>query len=229
MNKKNLILIFIIIILAIICAVFLIIKKTSKADISDVADSAEKAEVNPIIIMQTNRGNIKLELFQKSAPKTVENFLKLAQEGFYNQTKFHRIIPNFMIQAGNPNSKDNNWADDGTGGPGYAFEDEINPWSLGLNEPAIAKLQAEGLIFNQDLQSYKLERGILAMANSGPNTNGSQFFIITAQETPWLNGRHTAFGRVIDGMAVVDAISMLPKNSNDHPSIDVVINNIEIK
>tara|TARA_Y100000310_G_scaffold258269_1_gene266616 strand:- start:4098 stop:4799 length:702 start_codon:yes stop_codon:yes gene_type:complete len=231
MNKKNLFLIFIIII-AIIIASVLFINQEGKEEpiIIDDRDEPEnnEPENNPSLIMQTNRGNIKIELFKNSAPKTVANFLKLSKERFYNGTKFHRIIPQFMIQAGDPNSRDNNWADDGMGGPGYAFEDEINPWSLGLDEPAIAQLQAEGFIFNKELESHKLERGILAMANSGPNTNGSQFFIITAKETSWLNGRHTSFGKVLEGMAAVDAISILPKNSNDHPTIDIIINNIEI-
>ncbi|HEY4499900.1 MAG TPA: peptidylprolyl isomerase [Candidatus Paceibacterota bacterium] len=153
--------------------------------------------------MKTNFGDIKLELFQKDAPKTVENFLKLAREGFYSSTKFHRVIPNFMIQGGDPNTKDANWADDGQGGPGYTFADEIN--------------------------SYKLVRGTLAMANSGPNTNGSQFFIITAQSTPWLDGKHTAFGRVLEGMEVVALIEALTRNGNDHPFQDAIISAIIVE
>lgn len=193
----------------------------------DIQNSASQQKENPIVLMQTNRGNIKLELFINSAPKTVENFLNLAQKGFYNRIKFHRIIPNFMIQTGDPNSRDSNWVDDGTGGPGYKFQDEINPESIELDQNTIQMLEEQGYVFNKNLESRKLERGILAMANSGPNTNGSQFFIVTAQSTPWLDGRHTAFGAVIDGMAVVDAISQVPRNQNDHPTIDVVINNVE--
>ena len=157
---------------------------------------------NPRVILKTNFGNIELELFQKDAPKTAENFIKLAKSGFYNGTKFHRVIPNFMIQGGDPNSKDNNWADDGTGGPGYSFEDE----------------------FNQN----KLIRGVLAMANAGPDTNGSQFFIVTAEATPWLDGRHTAFGRVLDGMEVITKIENLARNQNDHPLEDAKILEIAI-
>ena len=158
---------------------------------------------NPAVILKTNFGDIELELFEKDAPKTAANFLKLAESGFYNGVKFHRAIPNFMIQGGDPNSKDSNWADDGTGGPGYAFEDEIN--------------------------ARKIVRGILAMANSGPNTNGSQFFIVTAAATPWLDGKHTVFGRVLNGMEVVSKIENLPRNQNNHPLEDAIILNVEIK
>lgn len=158
---------------------------------------------NSSAVMKTNFGDIELELFQKDAPKTAENFLKLAKSGFYNGTKFHRVISDFMIQGGDPNSKDNNWADDGTGGPGYSFEDEIN--------------------------RHKLVKGVLAMANSGPDTNGSQFFIVTAEATPWLDGKHTVFGRVASGMDLVLKIENLPKNQNDHPLEDAVILEISIK
>lgn len=156
---------------------------------------------NPRVIMETNFGDIELELFRKDAPKTVENFLQLSANGFYGGTKFHRAIPDFMIQGGDPNSKDDNWADDGFGGPGYAFEDEIN--------------------------SNRVVRGALAMANSGFNTNGSQFFIVTAAAAPWLDGKHTVFGKVIRGMAIVSKIESLPRNQNDHPLEDAVILSIE--
>ena len=129
---------------------------------------------NKIVTIKTNLGDIKLELFSKDAPVTVGNFIKLSKSGFYKETKFHRVIKDFMIQGGDPNSKDSNWSDDGTGGPGYTFKDEIN--------------------------QHKLVKGVIAMANAGPNTNGSQFFIVTAQATPWLDGKHTVFGKVIEGM-----------------------------
>lgn len=158
---------------------------------------------NSRLVMKTNFGDIELELFSKDASKTVSNFLKLAETGFYNDTKFHRVIPDFMIQAGDPNSRDDDWRDDGFGGPGYVFEDEIN--------------------------QQKLVRGTLAMANSGLNTNGSQFFIVTAEATPWLDGRHTAFGRVIIGMEVVSQIENLPRGQNDHPLKDAIILGIEAR
>lgn len=155
-------------------------------------------------VMKTNLGDIALELFPKDAPKTVENFMRLAQAGFYNGVKFHRVIKGFMAQTGDPKSKDNDWSDDGTGGPGYTFADEIN--------------------------AHKLVRGALAMANAGLDTNGSQFFIVTAAATPWLDGKHTVFGRVAGGMDIVDRIENTPVDhvQGDHPTRDIVINSVEI-
>lgn len=159
--------------------------------------------MNKTAELHTNKGIITLELFAEDAPKTVENFVKLANAGFYNGTKFHRVIKDFMIQGGDPNSKDDDWSDDGTGGPGYKFADEFN--------------------------DHKIMKGTLAMANSGPNTNGSQFFIVTAEATPWLDGKHTAFGRVTSGMDVVLAIEGAPKNGNDHPTQDMIVEKVVIK
>jgi len=154
------------------------------------------------IEMQTNLGKITLELFSEDAPKTVENFLKLSKSGFYDGTRFHRVIKDFMIQGGDPNSKNDDWSTHGTGGPGYAFEDEFN--------------------------DNKVERGALAMANSGPNTNGSQFFIVTIESAPWLDGKHTVFGKVIDGMDIVDKIENMETGQNDHPLEDATIQSIKI-
>ena len=123
--------------------------------------------------LHTSAGAIVLELHDDDAPKTVENFRKLAADGFYDELIFHRVIPDFMIQGGCPEGT-------GRGGPGYTFEDEFN--------------------------EHKVVRGALAMANAGPNTNGSQFFIVTTEAAPWLDGKHTVFGQVVDGMDVVDAI-----------------------
>src|SRR3982075_4666011 len=134
--------------------------------------------------MQTTEGPIAPELFDEDAPKTVANFRKLASEGFYDGLSFHRVIKDFMIQGGCPQGT-------GTGGPGYTFEDEINP--------------------------HKIVRGALAMANAGPNTNGSQFFIVTTDAAPWLDGKHTVFGKVTDGMEAVDAIEGTPTDSRDRP------------
>src|SRR5205814_8716998 len=136
-----------------------------------------------------------VELFADAARKTVDNFLKLARDGFYDGVIFHRVIPDFMIQGGDPTGT-------GSGGPGYQFEDEVN--------------------------DHKVERGALAMANAGPNTNGSQFFIVTTQEASWLDGKHTVFGRVTDGMDVVDAISGVETGANDRPRQDVVIERVEV-
>ena len=134
--------------------------------------------------LRTNHGAIAVELFDENAPKTVENFLKLAGDGFYDGVTFHRVIPDFMIQGGDPTGT-------GSGGPGYTFEDEFN--------------------------EHKVERGALAMANAGPNTNGSQFFVVTTEAAPWLDGKHTVFGRVTDGMDVVDRISGTQTDSRDRP------------
>lgn len=166
--------------------------------------SSSKHNKDQIAVLETNKGVIKIKLFKDKAPKTVDNFIKLANQSFYDGVKFHRMIKDFMIQTGDPNSKDNNWDDDGTGGPGYKFDDEIN--------------------------DIKLTKGKVAMANSGPNTNGSQFFIVTAASTPWLDGKHTVFGEVIEGMDVVAAIENVKtdKDKNDHPAEDVVINKITI-
>jgi peptidyl-prolyl cis-trans isomerase B (cyclophilin B) len=145
--------------------------------------------------LHTNHGPIELELHDNDAPKTVENFRKLAGDGFYDGVVFHRVIPDFMIQGGDPTGT-------GMGGPGYTFEDEFN--------------------------DHKVERGALAMANAGPNTNGSQFFVVTAEATPWLDGKHTVFGRVASGMEVVDAISQLETDANDKPREAVVIERVEL-
>jgi cyclophilin family peptidyl-prolyl cis-trans isomerase len=145
--------------------------------------------------MHTTLGTIELELFDDDAPKTVANFRKLAGDGFYDGIIFHRVIPDFMIQGGCPKGT-------GTGGPGYTFEDEINP--------------------------HKIVRGALAMANAGPNTNGSQFFIVTTQSAPWLDGKHTVFGEVTGGMDTVDAIEALPKGAQDRPQDPPKISSIEL-
>jgi cyclophilin family peptidyl-prolyl cis-trans isomerase len=146
--------------------------------------------------MQTNHGSIEIELFDDDAPRTVDNFTKLARQGYYNGVIFHRVIPDFMIQGGDPTGT-------GSGGPGYEFEDE----------------------FNANL----VERGALAMANAGPNTNGSQFFIVTADACPWLDGKHTVFGRVTSGMDVVDTIEKVPTGANDRPVDEIKIVSVSIK
>lgn len=162
-----------------------------------------QSSTTKMAIIKTSQGEIKLELFADKAPKTVANFEKLASEGFYNDTLFHRVIKDFMIQGGDPNTKDrSNPALFGTGGPGYQFEDEIN--------------------------DVKLVRGILAMANAGPNTNGSQFFIVTAPETSWLDGKHTAFGRVVEGMDVVDKIENTKTGTGDLPVEPIVVESVSV-
>jgi peptidyl-prolyl cis-trans isomerase B (cyclophilin B) len=144
--------------------------------------------------MHTNAGQITIELFDDDAPKTVENFKKLAGDGFYDNLIFHRVIKDFMIQGGCPQGT-------GTGGPGYQFEDEFN--------------------------DNKVVRGALAMANAGPNTNGSQFFIVTTDAAPWLDGKHTVFGQVTEGMDAVDAIEGTQTGAGDRPVEDQTIVRIE--
>jgi cyclophilin family peptidyl-prolyl cis-trans isomerase len=145
--------------------------------------------------LHTRAGAIVLELHDEDAPKTVENFRKLAADGFYDTLVFHRVIPDFMIQGGCPEGT-------GRGGPGYTFEDEFN--------------------------QHKVARGALAMANAGPNTNGSQFFIVTAQSAPWLDGKHTVFGQVVEGMDAVDAIEGTETDASDSPLEPQTIERVEL-
>src|SRR3954452_11089378 len=146
--------------------------------------------------LHTNHGAIEVELFDGDAPTTVENFRKLASDGFYDGVIFHRVIKDFMIQGGDPTGP-------GTGGPGYTFDDEIN--------------------------DNKIVRGALAMANRGPGTNGSQFFIVTTDAAPWLDGKHTVFGRVSSGMEAVDSIEGAETGAQDRPVKDAVIERLEVR
>ena len=144
-------------------------------------------------VVTTNKGVFELELFDADAPKTVANFVKLSKDGFYDGVIFHRVIPDFMIQGGDPTGT-------GMGGPGYQFEDEAN--------------------------DHGVDRGVIAMANSGPNTNGSQFFIVTASSCPWLNGLHTVFGRVSSGMDVIDEIGSAETAGADRPIDEIRIESV---
>ena len=151
-----------------------------------------------VIVLKTSKGDVTLELDGDAAPKTVTNFLVLAKAGYYNGLTFHRVIPDFMIQGGDPSG-------DGTGGVsiyGETFEDEPN--------------------------DLKMVHGALAMANRGPNTNGSQFFIVQAAETPWLQGRHTVFGHVTAGLDVVDAIAHADRDDRDRP-LKPITYTVEVK
>ena len=148
-----------------------------------------------IATMHTSKGVITLELYDADAPKTVANFVELTGKGFYDGLTFHRVIPDFMIQGGCPKG-------DGTGGPGYQFEDEQN--------------------------QHGVVRGVIAMANAGPNTNGSQFFLVTTAAAPWLDGRHTVFGKITAGMDVVDAIEQVETGRNDRPVTPVTMDKVEI-
>src|SRR3954453_1249081 len=146
-------------------------------------------------VLHTNHGDITVELFDEDAPKTVENFTKLASDNFYEGVIFHRVIKDFMVQGGDPTGT-------GSGGPGYTFEDEPN--------------------------QHRVVRGALAMANAGPDTNGSQFFIVTTQEAPWLDGKHTVFGQVEEGMEVVDKVPSPPTALGDPPVEAELIERVEL-
>ncbi len=159
------------------------------------AATAQAAQ--PKATIETSKGKIVIELYQDKAPKTVANFVKLTKQGFYNGILFHRVIPGFMIQTGDPTGT-------GRGGPGYTFEDEFAP-----------DLKHDG-------------PGVVSMANAGPNTNGSQFFI-TLGATPWLNGKHSIFGRVIEGVSVVEQIAAVERDSNDRPRTDIVMKQVTIQ
>ena len=157
-----------------------------------------------VVILQTNLGEITIELFSEDAPQTVENFVQLARTGFYNNTKFHRVIKGFMIQGGDPLSKDNALKDQwGTGGPGYTFADEIHA-------------------------NNRNNTGTVSMANAGPNTNGSQFFINTADNNG-LDTKHTVFGRVTAGMDVVLEIENTATEGSNRPVEDVIIEAVTIR
>lgn len=184
---------------AIIAGWFYFTKKENKNDM----DNADGVTEVRSAVFKTSMGDIEIEFLAAEAPLTVENFITLARNGFFDGTKFHRVIKDFMIQGGDPLSKGDDKSLYGRGGPGYQFADEQ--------------------------VSVKLEKGIVAMANSGPNTNGSQFFIITADSTPWLDGKHTPFARVISGMDIVEKIENTPVGENDIPLTAVVVNSVELK
>lgn len=170
---------------------------------NNATSSPDKPSQTPfkmqLITLYTNFGNIQFQTYDNDAPKTVNNFVTLANKGFYNGLIFHRVVKDFVIQGGDPQGT-------GTGGPGYTFEDELNP-----NTPSYK-------------EGYK--KGVVAMANSGPNTNGSQFFIML-KDTP-LPHNYTIFGKVIDGQDVVDKIGQVPVGPNDKPLQNVVINKVEV-
>ena len=165
--------------------------------VSLMASTASSQSSNPRATIQTTMGTIVIELKKDEAPKTVENFLKLAGKGFYNGIIFHRVIPGFMVQTGDPTGT-------GRGGPGYTFPDEFSP----------------------DLQHDK--PGILSMANAGPNTNGSQFFI-TLVATPWLDGKHAIFGHVVSGQEIVDQIALAERDAQDRPLADIAMKQVTIQ
>ena len=172
----------------------------SSNNFSQKKETKEMSDSTTVAVIETNMGTIEIELFAKETPKTVENFVGLANKGYYKGVIFHRVIDKFMIQGGDPT---------GTGRGGESF------WGKKFNDEIDT-----ALVFDKE--------GILAMANAGPNTNGSQFFI-TLAATKWLNGHHTIFGKVINGMDVVKAIGKVAKNAADKPLTDVVMESVTIE
>jgi len=166
--------------------------------------SRKELQANKFATLVTSEGDIKIELLSDTAPKTSANFILLAKKNFYDNIEFHRVIKDFMIQTGDPLSKNADISDDGTGGPGYQFADEFSD------------------------KMPKLVRGMVAMANSGENTNGSQFFIITQGATSWLDGKHTPFGEVVTGMDIIDKIGNTKTDANDRPKKDIIIKTIQL-
>lgn len=195
------------------------------------------------IILHTDKGDITLDLDADAAPKTVTNFVILAKAGAYDNLTFHRVIPNFMIQGGDPEGN-------GAGGEsifGPTFEDEINANSYKLNKKTLKQeargeelpseledltvrqfYEQQGYVYNDALTSLPMKKGAIAMANRGANTNGSQFFIVHATDVPWLEGRHTVFGRVTAGLDIVDAIANVARDASDKPVTPVTFT-VEVK
>lgn len=188
-----------------------------------------------VVLLKTSIGDMKIELNANAAPKAVTNFVTHAKNGYYDNLTFHRVIKDFMIQGGDPEGT-------GRGGEsvfGKEFEDEINAESYGLGMKMLSEVvspedlaqmpefargwslrqyyEAQGYKYNDKFTSLPMEKGSVAMANRGPNTNGSQFFIIHAEKTPWLDGKHTVFGKVIEGMDILDKIANLKTDENAAP------------
>lgn len=201
MNKNYIWLAVLAAIILLVLAGYFIFMKNDSA--KPESENVSQKISGKVAVMETNFGDIKIELFSADAPNTVENFVSLGKVGFYDGVKFHRVIKGFMIQGGDPLSKDDamraRW---GTGGPGYAFADELRP-----NNHNVA--------------------GTIAMANAGPNTNGSQFFINVANND-YLDGKHTVFGKVVEGMDVVSRIENTPTEGSDRPVSDVIIKSVKI-
>lgn len=202
--KKTSIIISIVVFLLIAAVVIWYFNRPAEDLEKDNIIKENNIQENMIATIKTNKGDIKIELFFQDAPNTVNNFVKLSEQGFYDNTKFHRVIKDFMIQGGDPLSKDNSkknlW---GTGGPGYAFADEIH-------------------------QNNKNDAGTIAMANSGPDTNGSQFFINTVNNN-YLDSKHTVFGEVIEGVDVVKTIENTSTGQADQPVEDIIVQTITIQ
>jgi len=184
----------------------------------------------------TNLGDFTVKLFPNNAPNTVTNFIYLASQDFYNGTSFHRLVPGILIQGGSNNTTNLNLEDDSFGGPGYTIDDEINWESLALTNDKKANLSELGYLSNPNLKSVSLSKYKLAMASSGPNTSGSQFFIVLGNKSNAilndLEGKHTVFGEVVQNTETVDKFNSIPVDNifseNSRPTEQIIISNIEI-
>lgn len=186
--------------------------------------------------LETNLGTVVIDLFEENSPKNVNNFVYLANLGYYNSTLFHRVIPNLLFQGGDRNSVDSDLSNDGRGFPGYFTEDEINWESILIGESKKKELEGLGFKSDTDIVSEKLDRYSVAMANDGADTNGSQFFIVTASfddaRIDYLNGRFTVIGKIFSGFDIIDKINKVELNSTDpnnpRPIINIIINKVRI-
>lgn len=209
MNINNLKILLSVASVVILVALIWFFASSNNADDGDLNKQTENMN-NPTIVLKTNSGNIEIELFLDKMPITAGNFLKLSKDGFYNGTKFHRVIDSFMIQGGDPNSRGNDSSIYGTGGPGYAIEDEF-------------------------VSGLSNVRGTISMANSGPNSGGSQFFINLVDnigldfDKPPFTSKHPVFGKVVSGMDIVDAIARVETGQRDIPVNAVIIEEVIVK
>lgn len=233
-------------ILGLITAMFVIIVTFSDRGIEVLDNRASKTYATPpakIIedkkdyraLIKTNLGEIEVDLLENNAPVTVNNFVFLSQDGFYDDVEFHRIVKDFIIQGGSRLTLDENPNNDGLGGPGYRFDDEINWDSLSLSKDQRSSLQSQGFKSSTKVKSVSMDKYVLAMANAGPNTNGSQFFFVTGNKNDEnikaLNGKHTVFGKVTKGKDVIDKINNAELETiggTERPKTPVVIESIQI-
>ncbi len=185
---------------------YLLVTLIHTASIEETAFSSEGAYMRKqarVVVLDTSLGEIRFTLLRPQAPTTVNNFTALAQAGFYDNTKFHRVVPGLLIQGGDPLSRESDQELYGTGGPGYVFDDEI--------------------------RGVKMERGVVVMANLGrPKTNGSQFFILVAEQAKEMEGKYTIFGKVTEGMSVVDAINKVSIGEKKVPVVPVLVHSVTI-